>query len=279
MSYVLERFGTITLPAVMTIEDISPVAPIDTLVQTTSGVFDNAGGARSDQKFPQMINMKTLVAETDPNVFRATIDALRALVGTRDFLYRRAENDSSVQKSLCRLVQMPYQRQIENWATMSLDFKWQQLGPWLGAIHGVGWSFDAGILLDNARTLDETPPIVLDTSTKGISIVNAGNLPVTDIQFTLIAQSAPITTVLITGADWSFRWDGTLVPGATLMVDTGASSATVNGTNAYAGFSLTNLHNIDRWARMAAGTNSIVVSIWGGGTTSTLSIIFYDGWA
>lgn len=284
MSYVLDRFGTLTLPALMTIEDISPVAPIDALLQTTSGVFDNTGGARGEPKFPQMVNMKTTVAQTDPNVFRTTIDALRAAVGTRDWLYRRAENNASIQKALCRLVQMPYQRQIENWATMPLDFKWQQLSPWLGLDHGVTWRFDSGEFFDSGRIFDESPPISLASAVASITLVNGGNLPCHNmiIEVKSGAIGAPLTSIVITSesTNQGIRWTGALYPSGELRIDTGAWSVLNAGVDEFNSLNTFELGQTNPyWMQLEPGANSLFVVRQGGGTDSTITFIYNDTWA
>jgi hypothetical protein len=277
--YTLERFGSVVLPVYNNSYTLSPIPAQLVLVQTTTGAFDNDGEGRNRPILPLPLSYKAVVTETVYNSNRAILDTLRAAVGTRTKLYRRADDDSTVHYCTARLSSMPHERpySMRGYFEITLDF--QQLTVWTGTIHGVGWVFDSGILLDTARTLDETPPVTLNTNPKTITVSNGGNLPITDIQFTIVAGSATITSVQLNGGLWVLKWIGSLPAGGTLIIDAGASMVLKNGGNDYNAFTLDAGHALDRWAMLQPGNTSVVVTLVGGSTNSTISIIYNDGWA
>jgi hypothetical protein len=278
--YTINRFGAITLPAYMTDYNLSPLPAQLAFVQTTTGVFDNDGDKRSRQTFPLSVSYKALVAEDVYATNRTVLDALRAAVGTRAILYRTADNDATVHNCTARLASMNQQRPYsmrQNLFEFELNF--QQLSPWRGLIHGAGWVFDSGVLLDNSRVLDEAPPTIINPNPTTIVCSNGGNIPVDDIQFTIIAGSAPITAIQIDGPAFSLGWVGSLLTGQSVFIDTGAAMVLKAGNNDYNAFALLPFHHLDRWASLSSGTNTLSVLLTGGGTNSTISIIYNDRWA
>lgn len=277
--YAITQFGTITLPTYNTEWPLEPLPARLLFVETTGGAFDNDGDGRNRQTLPFALRYQAVVSEDTYNNNRGVLDTLRAAVGTRAKLYRTALDNNAQQFCTARLSAMPHTWPFEQrgYFVISLDF--QQLSPWNGAVHGVGWFFDAGIVLDNARTLDETPPTTLNTSPKSITIANAGNLPVDNVQFILTAGSANITTFSLSGPDWGFSWSGILVAGSTLTIDTGAFSVLNAGGNDYANFTLATNHKVEKWVSFTPGNNTFSVAKVGGSTNSTLAAVFYDRWA
>lgn len=279
--YTINRFGAITLPTALTDYTLTPLPAQLVFVQTTTGAFDNDGSGRNRQTLPAPISYKATVTEDIYANNRTVLDALRAAVGTRALLYRTADNDATVHHCTARLVNMTHDRPYSlRQNIFQIELTFQQLSPWAGALHGAGWTFDSGVVLDNARTLDETAPTVINTYGKIIFVTNSGNIPVTDIQFTLTAGSAPVTNArLLVYGVWDFNWEGSLATGQTLVFDSGAYSVQVNGTNGYSGFLLGPLHQIERMAQFDPGENAITVALTGGSTNSTLAVVFSDAWA
>lgn len=277
--YTLSRFGSITLPTSNTSYTSSPVPAQLSFVQTTSGVFDNDGDGRNRQVFPLLLSYKAAVTEDTIVANRTILDALRAAVGTRARLYRYADNDNSIHYCIARASGMPHDRPFIMRSHQEFELNFSQLTPWVGTIHGTGWVFDSGILFDAARTLDEVPPTTLNTNPKTIVVANNGNLPATDIQFTVTTGSTTITAFQIDGPSFSFRWAGSLLAGQSVTVDAGAAMVLKNGSDNYNAFTFGSGHALDRWAMLQPGNNNITVYLSGGGTNSTISIIYNDGWA
>ena len=109
---------------------------------------------------------------------------------------------------------------------------------------------------------------------------NGGNVRVANAILTLTAGAVAITQVKIAVSGVSeIQWDGTLTTGQQLVIDCGARSVKKVGVDAYSGFSLTANHKVDDWLRLEPGNNSVVVTLTGGSTDSTLRIQYNDGWA
>ena len=278
--YTITRFGTITLPTCKTEYTTSPVPAQLNLVQTASGVFDNDGTDRRKQAFPHPLSYKAYVVEDDLAVARPIMDDLRAAVATRARLYRTADNNGETHYCWAVLAAEPQSRP---WGSgmhiWELEFSFQQMSPWIGAIHGVGWKFDTGIKFDNGRTFDETPPVTLSTNPLSMTKPNAGNLPVTDIRFVTTAGGAPITAIQIDGPGFSLIWTGNLPIGSTVEIDAGAAMVLKNGSNDYNAFRFGPGHTIGTWAQLLKGDNTVTVTLTGGSTDSKFSMIYYDKWA
>lgn len=278
--YTVTRFGAITLPTALTDYTLSPLPAQLVFVQTTTGVFDNDGDGRNRQTLPAPISYKATVTEDVYANNRTVLDALRAAVGTRARIYRTADDNAEIHYCTARLVAMNHDRPYSlRQHIFQIELAFQQLTPWVGLIHGAGWVFDSGVLLDNARTLDETPPTVISTNPLTVAVTNNGNIPATDVQMTLTAAATITTARLYVNGIWDITWTGTLLTGQSLTFDAGAYSVQRNGTNVYAGFAFGPLHAIDRMVRIDPGGNDIIVQLTGGSTTSTLSVIFNDAWA
>lgn len=108
--YTLSQFGETALPVYMTDYDNSTVPAQLAFVETTAGVFDGNGDGRSRQAFPLAISYKATVAQDTLSANKTTLDGLRKLVGTRAFLYRYADNNSTiVHRCQARLVSLNQQ--------------------------------------------------------------------------------------------------------------------------------------------------------------------------
>lgn len=283
MAYTLYQFGSTTLPTYNTDYDISALAAMLNLTQTASGAFDNDGADRNRQTFPQPLSYKAIVATGVLSTNRSTLDALRASVGTRNKLYRVADDNSDTQWCYARQVSMPQTRPYGNRNHLhEITINFQQLSPWCGGLHGVGWTLDSGVVLDDARTLDETPPTALTTGVTLITINNAGNLPSYDALIQVVAASSSISSLTIWNLTTECRlyYAGTLVAGQTLQIDTGACSVLNNGANDYTHLTVDYpVHKNERWMEFAPGDNQLAIVRFGGGSSSTISFVFYDIWA
>ena len=280
MSYTITRFGSITLPVGLTNYTLSPVPAQLSIVQTTAGAYNNNGSGRQKQAFPHSVSYKCTVTEDTLAANRAVLDTLRAAVGTQGRLYRTADDDGTIHYCTAILIAEPHERPYGNRMYIhELELSFQQMGPWRGAAHGVGWTLDSGVLLDNARNLDETPPTTMTSSPEILTITNAGNLPVDDARVIVTAGSSDIDHVYLTSELVELRWVGTLEAGTALEIDAGAFSVTNAGSDAYAGFTIQPDHSIEGLLQIPEGNSLLAVYFGGGGTDSTVAVIFNDGWA
>ena len=224
--YTIEHFGDITLPRYMTTYTLSPVTGRANLIETTAGVFDNDGAARNLPVFPFPLSYKCIVYEDVYAANRAPLDALRAAVGTRARLYRRANDDNTTQYCIARLSANPHERPYTQPGYFEITLDFQQMSPWLGIEHGVVWRFDSGEIFDGGRTFDESPPIALTTVVTPITLTNGGNLPCHDMVIEVKSGATPLTSLTITSetTNQGLHWSGTLYPSGELRIDTAAWS-------------------------------------------------------
>jgi hypothetical protein len=278
--YVLERFGSITLPTYNTTRTLSPVAAQLAFIQTASGTFDSDGSGRNRQNLPHPLRYQADVNESTVANSRTLLDSLRASVGIRGTLYRRALDDSSIHTCTARLSAMPYEGQLRDRAvkrTITLEF--QQLSRWRGQPRGVGWHFDEGIIFDDGHVFDQTPPIALNTTPKTIVVTNGGNLPVRDVQIVITSQVTAIDVITLKAPGIDINWSSHVVPGTSVVIDAGSWSILNNGVDAYSGLTLGANHNLENWLEFPPGVTNLIVTRDVGSATCTCAVIFYDGWA
>jgi hypothetical protein len=219
--------------------------------------------------------------ETSLASMRATIDGLRALLGVKTFLYRRALDDASVHWAWARLIAMPELRAPQQLFAQPIDLQFQIQSAWRGNHHGAGWTLDSGEYLDTGLVLDEDETTTLSTSPLDITITNGGNIATTDVNLKVTAGSAPITKVEIAKPYGNVSWyyDGTIATGKELIVAGGSKSVLNDSVGDYDHFHLAAAQTIEPWLRMAVGTNVYRVTLTGGSTDSTITFDFSDGWA
>lgn len=278
--YTIDRFGTVTLPTNKPTVTASPVSSLTSgLVSIGGFVFDGYGDGRQPQRFPFPLRYKAMVVSASKAAMRTTIDALRALVGTKAYLYRYANSDLTTQKCLARLVSEPYERENQTLLYNEITLEFLQLSPWEGNSHG-DWRFDNGQIFDNALTFDSTDfQAAFSSAVATLTLTNSGNLPVDNAILTVVAGSGMITRVVIggTGIDWQV--DATITAGQSLVVDCGSRSVQVNGTDAYRNFSLGNNHSLRNWLYLEPGNTVITTTLTGTYTGAQVSVAFRDRWA
>lgn len=281
--YTLYKFGSITLPIYNTTYTASPVPAQLAFVATTTGVFDNNGSSRRKQAYPFNVTYKALINADTAIENRTTLDALRAAVGTRATLYRKADDDNAIHQCTAVLVNMPFERPYENRNTIfefSLEF--QQLSPWVGTLQGTGWTFDSGILFDNGRNFDETGLVTLSLAINQFTVTNNGNLSVTDAVIDVTAGSEALTSLTVWNmtTNCRFYWGGILNPGDLLRVDAGSWAVQNAGADDFNSFKLDDpFHRNEYWMEIAQGTNNMVVVRYGGGSDAKIAFVFKDRWA
>lgn len=275
--YLLEKFGSLTLPPYNASATLSPLSAKLAFVETITGAFDQDGFQRSKLVLPLPLRYQAVVLEDDIADTRTALDALRAMVGVRHNLYRRVRSNNSLQSCVARLAAMPYEgtAQDKAWRTITLEF--QQLSNWRGAIQGVGWQFDTGVVFDTDRDFDEEPGTTLDANPKTITVANGGNLPTTNVQI-IFTTGPAVDQLIITSSKIEIIIDD--IPAASgVTIDSGAMQITRNGVDFYSNFSLGPGHQLESWLELAAGNTALTFSRTGGDLNAIATIIFYDTWA
>lgn len=274
--YKLRAFGSRTLPHVDPVQDQSARPARTDLIELPGGGVYDAHGSDADPDGQATATKSAAISAYDDAAVRAELDALRALVGTRDRLWREAYDTGELQWCLARFSRMPAVRRFGDRWRLAVDMAFDLVSPvWYGA--------------------DETPEIVDpwdedddDLCTCGaqglasgsavtLHLPNGGNKTVTEIVITLSAIGGSATALTITSATTghSFSWSGTLGSGKDLVIDTGQLSILNDGASAYVDF--TPPSNRARWMEIAAGDNVWTVTVTG--TDYVLLVEYADGWA
>lgn len=285
MSYRITSFGTVNLPTAMAEDDLSTARVPSSLVNTLGGAVD-VFGAR--QRLPSRQELRVsglylgtvryltthagdqlvdhagnlLVVSSGRAYLREQLDLLRGMVGKRDRLWRRRDEDGLLQWRTARLLAVESQGDVDRWAAevaeATATFETAQ-GTWRGA----------AVVTDSATLTAGV------TATKTIAAL--GNAPVEDAIVTLVAAGA-ITSLRVrctaAGVDWT--WAGSLAAGQTLLIDCGAMTVRKQGVDAYAGFTLNAGHTAAGWLPLAVGDNALLLLASGAGGTATIT--HYDQW-
>lgn len=279
MAYHLERFILTYLPVGNPSTDIAPVPAKPALIQTLSGVYDSDEGEDAVDDFPHPISYGAVTSDDTVAEWRDTEDALRALVGKRGWLYRRAEDDDAIQKAVCKLLSLPGPRSVDDKAWKVSTFDWSQLSHWRGHFHH-DWTLDDGEFLDEGLYLDDHMTYTY-TAPLTITLNNGGNALVTDAIITITAGGVSITDVSIVKAgETDLQFTGIVAPGTALVIDCGAMSVLNNGVDAYADLELDTGHTISEWLRLAPGDNTILITLTIVNIMAppTVNIEFMDAW-
>ena len=263
MPYILYQFDSLDVPgtgANYASHEITPGEAQSGLVSLPSGLmYDSLGSEWARSSAPTVRATGRLVAATAADL-KTALDNWLAKRGKRATLTRKSDG-GTVHSTTARLlsVRAPREPGFRLFVPVELTFELLSL-PWDGTSHA-----------------DST---VLNTSPKTVTVTNNGNARVTDPVITITAGSTAITvvTVAVSGVS-SWTYTGTIASTKALVVDCGALSVKNDGANAYSGFALNAGHVVDDWIRLEPGNTSVVVTLTGGSTDSSIKFEFYDGWA
>lgn len=258
MAYSYTAFGNITLPTYNRESDLSPVQAMTRFVQTAGGVFDADGSGRSLRRYPHSLTIDAIVSESTAVAQRTALDALRAAVGLRTYLYRVADNDGTIHRAVCRLAALTVMRSYSEHGYQPVTLQFQQLSAWEGSLHSYSWSLSS-------------------PSTKTVTV--DGNLPVVDVIFTITAGAGALTNPILTGGGMDVRYTGTIAIGNALVIDCGTLSVLNDGVDGYSGFTLGANHVIEPWCELAPGETDLTLTVSGTTTGATWSVVFRDRWA
>lgn len=263
MSYTLERFGSIYLPLYNRRTDATPVQPRQALLSTAAGTFDAYGSDRAPQKLPHAITLVCVLAEDTEAALRTSIDALRAAVGTRATLYRRADDDGTVQRCTARLVDMDYQRGRGNLRHQELKLAFQQLDPWVGK-RWEDWTLDDGINLDDGYYFDSGAVALTPPASPTITV--GGNITAVDaiLSVTMAGTDTDPVYVVCPTTGVALVVDGPWALNDLLVIDNDARTITLNGADAYSRLDLDSGygaydHTANQWIELPPGTYEIFV--------------------
>lgn len=286
MSYLPERFGTLTLPT------YDPDADTSTGKYETAYTALESGGAiddldEDDIARPAVTGISyggTVEADTR-ELLTDALDALRAWVGVRAKLYARelttTPGAGEVRWRWARLVSVGARRKPGHPLHQEVTFTWASESPWWYAHHhGGGWVLDDGKLLDEGYFLDESDIVTLNVSPKTYALVNPSNRPIEDIQFTLDVKTTNCTAFGIATASTDLDFTGTVNAAKALVIDCGAQSVRNDGVAAYDDLAFGAGHVVDPWTRAErSATTTYTFTNTGAGVTSTVTLDYWEQWA
>lgn len=293
--YSLRRFGDLTIPPYNPEFSENSGGSLDPVVITSGGVtFDLLGSEQAPREATTIQHRGTILGEgADGNAQKADARsqylAWRAMRGKRAKLYRWIVEDDETGDGrwewvYARLMGFNADRQYGQFTWLEVDFSWRLISTtWNGTRHGGGWALDAGESLDEGLGLDEDETYTITGSQVSLGIVNNGNETVKNAILRIVGGSSPLSSVRINttlfDGDVDFTYTGIIDTGEELVIDTGSFSVTLDGADAYSGFSFTTGHEIQDWFPLEPLGTSVNVSVIGGGSDSTITFQFYDGWA
>jgi hypothetical protein len=271
--YIYEKFGSTNIPTARPAHDLSSGLAVQPIIQTPNGSY-----APQLQKaiFGEMTYaVQCAFWGLTASAAMTTYLAWRALVGTRAKLYRRRP-DNTIEWTWATLINIQTTRTVENVRHIDATLNFLAEDPtWRTTHHGAPWDLDDGHYLDTGYMLDEDDLYTLNTSPKTITLTNGGSLPARPL-ITINAVPSNITAVTITSASQTdLTYSGTITAGKSLVLDCEILSITNDGTGDYDNLARNAGHIIDGWLELANGTQDVVITITGGGTTST---IVFDYW-
>ena len=280
MAYTLWKFGSIELPLYNRTHSMPPADALPTVVRTTAGAFDNAGSERAGAALPMQIRLTATIYDDAPAVVRSQVDALRAAVRSRGWLYRRADDDGTVQRCLARLISVDDDRKPNNRRHFDIKATWQALTLWYGK-RAEDWTLDDGETFDDGLYLDTGEQLVTPPGSSEITI--GGNLPTTDVRLTVVMDGtdADPVYVVIPQSDVALAVAGPWAAADVLVIDAPSRTITVNGTAAYsrlnleAGY-LAYEHLTAEWLMLQPGINDVFVL---GEAIDSATVQYTEVWA
>jgi hypothetical protein len=289
MSYILEKFGTTVLPQARPLTDVGAGDAMEALIPLPSGGAYDAMGSERARGRPIIVNHDCAIVGATTAAVQTKLDALKALQGTRNHLYRRMP-DGTVQWITARLVTLTSQRRVENinYLDLSMTFSSSEY-HWHGNHHGPGWDLDEGYRLDEGLVLDEAVgDVFVFPAADNVEVYNYGTYPVRNVIMTIDPGGVTITELTIiharTEGSTSLKWTGSLVAGHTLVIDCGAFtvrnySAPTTYVDAFTGLTRESGHSMAEWVILDAVYNNIALTRTGGDGSATITFDFSDGYA
>lgn len=276
--FYLFQFGSTAIPGYQgTFNKSAAVQP--TTLRTLGGSFDGAGSGVALPVLPYPLTYTGLVVHaTDTTQVRIGLDALSALRGKIDRLWLHTA-DGDHRWAWARLMNVSPDMKVTDRAAVQFVLTFEVRSIWNGTAHSGGLT-DTGYLFANGLYLDATGAEALTSATNNIVITNGGNVAVDNCGIVIVAATSNITalTVGITNI-CEFTFSAPIVVGTNLIIDCGSKTVLNVGVGAYQYLARTANHHIEPWLRLAAGANTVRLTIAGGTTDSSVRFVFSDGWA
>lgn len=246
MPYIISRFGGTVLPQYEGSNDVGAGEAQTAFVEMIGGGVFDALGDEDARRVRRQITKKGEIVATDAVNFRTQVNTLRPLLGTRDQLWRTWD-DGTEEWVEARFISLQAERPAGNILHQEFAMVFEVLSEQWNA------------------TSQSTVNDYLDTTPVNIVLTNNGNALVRNAIITLTVPATisltSVTKLLFSAGNAEFEYTGSLIANDVLVIDTGARSVTKNGSDDYGNFSLTSNHAISEWLRLAAGANTLAVTV------------------
>lgn len=258
------------------------------------GGFDSYGSERIPRG-ARTVSLQARILGTETER-QEQLNAWYAVGNMRGRLFRHNALDVVVWQ-WARLIPPAPETRWDTPGFTQIDLVWLIYGDtWNGLRHGNGLDldadppegFDEGLVFDYAGSQWDTEFDLPDHATIDTTVLTpplnmGGNVPQSIGVITLTAGNAdlvgtdsdPITLYLNGVIAW--RWEGTIVAGDSLVVDTGAVSVLNDGAWAYELF--TEPDTRMEWMVLEPGDNTASIAYAGGGTGALIHFDYYDSFA
>ncbi len=260
----ITRFASNTLPTVQPIQEIGLGLANNGLVSLPDGgLHDAYGSDQAPVTLPYRITLQSEVYGTGSTSVRANVNAIRALHGARGDLVRKqtlTAGERETAEARLQTIGIPRGAGNVQYVPIRLDFQVLEW-PWKGTSHSISTGFNT-------------------SGTLSLICANDGNATVNDPVITITATSTAMygATIKVTGAS-DLRWAGTLATDAALVIDCGARTITNDGADAYSELTLGADHAQSDWIKIPSGSATLTITRTGGTNTSTVAVVYRDGWA
>ena len=277
MSYILEKFGTLTLSQIMAVTDISGGVAQSALTSLASGGAYNALGSRERARGkPITVTHSCILDGSGPAEVQTKLDACKAWVGVWDKLYRLLP-DGSRHYITAELLSVNSTRKIENrnYVTItmtfaSLDYYWHG-----DTVPGFGWMLDSGYYFDNGMYFDKVLTAILPHS-NSLTLTNNGNYPVRNAILEIACDGGSPSGIMVvriikTGqTDLTYSPLTDIVQGQSAILNCGKCTVQNNGVDDYP--------NLFEWLCVDPGVNTLDFTMGPSSATGTITIACEDGW-
>lgn len=250
MSYQITTFDGVTLPTIMSVEDMSSASIPSTIQVSMGAAFDWRGSGR---QFPvqQQITIRGAYVGTTHADLITKINQLKGLIGKRATLIRANFSDGTTQTRIARLLSVKINQDAEQNTALFAE------------VEAVFETPTGGWRASTATTASSTA-----SGSRNISITMGGNI---ECQDAIVTATGSITSLTIVSAPIgvNLSWSGTATGSGNLTIDCGAKTIVRGSANQYNSGFITSSHTARGWLPLAIGTNTITVSTT---LTSTVTI-------
>lgn len=250
MSYQITTFEGVTLPTIMSVEDMSSASIPSTIQVSMGAAFDWRGSGR---QFPvqQQITIRGAYVGTNHADLIAKINQLKGLIGKQATLVRANFSDGTTQTRIARLLSVKINQDAEQNTALFAE------------VEAVFETPTGGWRASTATTASSTA-----SGSRTISITMGGNI---ECQDAIVTATGSITSLTIVSAPIgvNLSWSGTATGSGNLTIDCGAKTIVRGSANQYNSGFITSSHTARGWLPLAIGTNTITVSTT---LTSTVTI-------